>query len=58
MAMQKDGKWFILEAIPKEGISQTPLNKFLNRNKNKFNKSQTTVARLGQLLPTLYFQSN
>ena len=46
MAMQKDGQWFILEAIPKEGISQTPLNKFLNRNKNKFNKSQTTVARL------------
>ena len=47
MAMQKDGQWFILEAIPKEGISQTPLKKFLNRNKNKFNKSQTTVARLG-----------
>lgn len=46
MAMQKDGQWFILEAIPKEGISQTPLKKFLNRNKNKFNKSQTTVARL------------
>jgi hypothetical protein len=46
MAMQKDEKWFIVEAIPKEGICQTPLIKFLNRNKNKFSKSQTTVARL------------
>ena len=46
MAMKKDGKWFVLESIPKEGICQTPLVKFLNRNKNKFNKSQTTVARL------------
>ncbi|QOD62466.1 hypothetical protein H9I45_09405 [Polaribacter haliotis] len=46
IAMQKDEKWFVLEAIPKEGICQTPLKKFLNRNKNKFNKSQTTVARL------------
>lgn len=46
MAMEKEGQWFVLEAIPKEGICQTPLTKFLNRNKNKFNKSQTTVARL------------
>jgi hypothetical protein len=46
IAMQKDDKWFVVEAIPKEGICQTPLKKFLNRNKNKFNKSQTTVARL------------
>ena len=46
MAMQKEGKWFVVEAIPKEGICQTPLEMFLNRNKNKFNKSQTTVARL------------
>lgn len=46
MAMQKDDKWFVVEAIPKEGICQTPLIKFLNRNKNKFGKSQTTVARL------------
>ena len=46
IAMQKDGQWFILEAISKKGISQTPLKKFLNRNKNEFNKSQTTVARL------------
>ncbi|WP_299064166.1 YiiX/YebB-like N1pC/P60 family cysteine hydrolase [uncultured Polaribacter sp.] len=46
MAMQEDGKWFVLEAIPKNGVCQTPLNKFLNRNKNKFNKSKTTVARL------------
>lgn len=46
MAMQIDDKWFVVEAIPKEGICQTPLKKFLNRNKNKFNKSQTTVARL------------
>tara|TARA_B110001454_G_C12685257_1_gene419897 strand:+ start:102 stop:779 length:678 start_codon:yes stop_codon:yes gene_type:complete len=46
MAMKKDEKWFVLEAIPKEGVCQTPLIKFLNRNKNKFNKSQTKVARL------------
>ncbi|WP_232457079.1 YiiX/YebB-like N1pC/P60 family cysteine hydrolase [Polaribacter sp. SA4-12] len=46
LAMQEDDKWFVVEAIPKEGICQTPLKKFLNRNKNKFNKSQTTVARL------------
>ena len=46
MAIQKEGQWFVLEAIPEEGICQTPLKKFLNRNKNKFNKSQTTVARL------------
>ena len=46
MAMRKDGKWFVIEAIPEKGICQTPLAKFLNRNKNKFNKSQTTVARL------------
>ena len=46
MALQKDKKWFVVEAVPKKGICQTPLKKFLNRNKNKFNKSQTTVARL------------
>ena len=46
MALQKDEMWFVVEAIPKEGICLTPLIKFLNRNKNKFNKSQTTVARL------------
>jgi hypothetical protein len=46
IAMQKDEKWFVVEAIPKKGISQTPLIKFLNRNKNKFSKSQTRVARL------------
>ncbi|MDC1373945.1 YiiX/YebB-like N1pC/P60 family cysteine hydrolase [Polaribacter sp.] len=46
IAMQKDEKWFVLEAIRKEGVCQTPLLKFLNRNKNKFNKSQTRVARL------------
>ena len=46
IAMQKDEKWFVVEAIPKEGICKTPLMKFLNRNKNKFGKSQTTVARL------------
>ena len=46
MALQKDEKWFVVEAIPKEGICLTPIIKFLNRNKNKFNKSQTTVARL------------
>ena len=52
MATQKDGQWFILEAIPKEGICLTPLKKFLNRNKNKLNKSQTTVGRLDS-----YYQS-
>jgi hypothetical protein len=46
MAMLRNEKWFIMEAIPKKGICQTPLHEFLNRNKNKFNKSQTTVARL------------
>ena len=46
MAVKKDEKWFVLEAIPKEGICETPLAKFLNRNKSKSNKSQTTVARL------------
>lgn len=48
IAMQKDEKWYVLEAIPEEGICQTPLKKFLNRNKNKFKKSQTTVARLNR----------
>ena len=46
MATKKDEKWFVIEAIPKEGICQTPLIKFLNRSKNEFNKPQTTVARL------------
>lgn len=46
MAMKEDGKWFVLEAITKTGVSKTPLEDFLNRNKNKNNKSQTTVARL------------
>lgn len=46
MAMKQNEKWYVLEAIPKKGICQTPLNEFLNRNKNKLNKSQTTVARL------------
>ncbi len=46
MAMQKDGEWFVVEAIPQKGISKTPLEIFLNRNKNEFNRSQTTVARL------------
>ena len=46
MAIQKNEQWFVLEAIPKEGVCQTPIKKFLNRNKNKYNKSQTTVARL------------
>ncbi|WP_289045354.1 YiiX/YebB-like N1pC/P60 family cysteine hydrolase [uncultured Olleya sp.] len=46
IAMQKNNKWFVLEAIPKQGVCITPIAKFLERNKNKFNKSQTTVARL------------
>jgi len=46
IAMQKDNKWFIVEAIPKQGVCITPIAQFLERNKNKFNKSQTTVARL------------
>lgn len=46
IVMQEDKKWFVLEAITKSGVTQTPLKTFLNRNKNKYNKSQTTVARL------------
>ena len=46
IATQKNGQWFVLEAIPKVGVCQTPIKKFLNRNKNKYNKSQTIVARL------------
>ena len=46
IATQKNGQWFVLEAISKVGVCQTPIKKFLNRNKNKYNKSQTTVARL------------
>ncbi|WP_299012583.1 YiiX/YebB-like N1pC/P60 family cysteine hydrolase [uncultured Polaribacter sp.] len=46
MAIQKDNNWFVLEAIPKKGICITPLSQFLDRNKNQFNKSKTTVARL------------
>ncbi|MCH2022125.1 MAG: hypothetical protein MK207_06545 [Saprospiraceae bacterium] len=46
MAMQENRKWFILEAVPKEGVCKTPLKAFLERNVNQFNKSQTTVARL------------
>ncbi|MCL7753872.1 YiiX/YebB-like N1pC/P60 family cysteine hydrolase [Polaribacter sp. Z022] len=49
IAMKDEGKWFVIEAIPKEGICKTPLLKFLNRNKNKHNKSQTTVARLDSI---------
>jgi len=50
--MQKDGQWFILEEISKKGIYQTPLKKFLNSNKNEFNKSQTTVVRLDNYYQT------
>lgn len=46
IAMQKDGKWYVVEAIPEKGVCQTPIKIFLDRNKNKYNKSQTTVARL------------
>ena len=46
IAMKEDEKWFVVEAYPKIGISKTPLKEFLSRNKNKQNKSQTTVARL------------
>lgn len=48
IATQKNGEWFVVEAIPKKGIQKTPLNDFLDRNKNKANKSQTTVARLNE----------
>lgn len=48
MAMQKEGKWFVIEAIPKGGVTQTPLQDFLNRNRNNENKSQTAVARLNE----------
>tara|TARA_B100001093_G_scaffold300381_1_gene286448 strand:+ start:34 stop:699 length:666 start_codon:yes stop_codon:yes gene_type:complete len=46
MAIQKNGIWFVLEAIPTDGVCQTPLKDFLSRNKTKFSKSQTSVARL------------
>jgi len=46
IAMKKDEKWFVVEAYPIIGVSKTPLKEFLDRNKNKSNKSQTTVARL------------
>ncbi|MCG1037368.1 YiiX/YebB-like N1pC/P60 family cysteine hydrolase [Polaribacter sargassicola] len=49
IAMEDDEKWFVIEAIPKKGISKTPLKEFLNRHKNKYNKSQTTVARLDKV---------
>jgi len=48
MAVQQGGQWVVLEAIPKEGVCLTPLKKFLNRNKNALNQSQTTVARLNR----------
>ncbi|MEN8928550.1 MAG: YiiX/YebB-like N1pC/P60 family cysteine hydrolase [Flavobacteriales bacterium] len=46
IAMQEKGNWFVLEAITKAGVTKTPLNAFLDRNKNRNGKSQTTVARL------------
>ena len=46
IAMLQNDQWFVVEAYPKIGVSQTPLKTFLDRNKNKLNKSQTTVARL------------
>mgnify|MGYP005986714393 CR=1 FL=1 len=49
IAMREGDKWFVVEAIPKIGVSKTPINEFLNRNKNKQNKSQTTVARLDSI---------
>lgn len=48
IAMRKEGKWFVLEAFPKKGVAQTPLEDFLNRNKNQENKPQTAVARLNR----------
>ncbi|MEP3837268.1 MAG: YiiX/YebB-like N1pC/P60 family cysteine hydrolase [Algibacter sp.] len=48
MAMQTKGIWFVIEAIPEKGITKTPLQDFLNRNKNNQNKSRTTVARLDE----------
>ena len=46
IATKKNHKWFVLEAIPRKGVVLTSLNKFLNRNKAKFNKYETSVARL------------
>jgi len=46
MAMKEGRKWFVVEAYPKIGVSKTPLKEFLDRHKNRHNKSQTTVARL------------
>ncbi|WP_298497503.1 YiiX/YebB-like N1pC/P60 family cysteine hydrolase [uncultured Algibacter sp.] len=48
MAMQTKGMWFVIEAIPLKGITKTPLQDFLDRNKNDEQKSQTTVARLNE----------
>ena len=48
MAMQTKSTWFVIEAIPKKGITKTPLQDFLDRNKNDEQKSQTTVARLDE----------
>ena len=42
IAMKDEGKWFVVEAIPKEGISKTPLLKFLNRNKNPSTSANKT----------------
>lgn len=49
IAMKENNKWYVLEAIPKKGINKTPFREFLNRNKNKYHKSQTTVARLDSI---------
>ena len=49
MATKKNNSWFVLEAIPKKGVVLTSLDKFLNRNKTKFNKYETRVARLDSI---------
>ena len=46
IATKNNHEWFVLEAIPEKGVVLTSLDKFLNRNKTKFNKYETSVARL------------
>ncbi|KAA5827311.1 hypothetical protein FPF71_00250 [Algibacter amylolyticus] len=46
IAMKSNDDWFVVEAIPKTGITKTLLQDFLDRNTNSLNKSRTTVARL------------
>ncbi len=48
MVMLNDGKWFVIEAIPRKGVTRTSLEDFLNRNRNEKNKPQIAIARLSE----------